>query len=199
MALLAVVAAVLWMTGADWFDAVTVALLVISAMIGLRIVDWRDIVGNQPAWNVLVLFATLVALADGLNKVGFIVWFTRGAAGALAGVPPVWVVAGLVAVFFVVHYMFASVTAHATAVLPVVLAVGAAAEGVPLRTFALLLCYSLGVMGVITPYATGPAPVYFASGFISRKDFWMLGLIFGLIFLTALLAIGLPYLLVVQP
>ena len=36
-------------------------------------------------------------------------------------------------------------------------------------------------MGDIMPYATGPAPVYYASGFVSRADFWRLGLIFGLV------------------
>jgi L-tartrate/succinate antiporter len=49
-------------------------------------------------------------------------------------------------------------------------------------------------MGVLTPYATGPAPVYFASGYIPRGDFWRLGLIFGLIFVGALLLVGVPYL-----
>jgi L-tartrate/succinate antiporter len=199
MAGLAVVAVGLWMAGAGWFEAATVALLVIAAMVVLGIVEWREIAANHAAWNVLVLMATLVALADGLNKVGFVGWFTGGATAALAGVRPAFVMAGLVAVFFLVHYMFASVTAHATAVLPVVLAAGAAVPGVPLRTFALLLCYSLGVMGVLTPYATGPAPVYFASGFVPRKDFWTLGLVFGLIFLATLLAIGIPFLMVVQP
>ena len=199
MALLALVAVVLWMTSAEWFEAATVALLVIGVMLALGVVEWREIAANQPAWNVLVLLATLVALADGLNRVGFVAWFARGAAAALSGLSPGLVMAGLVAAFFLVHYMFASVTAHATAVLPVVLAAGAAVPGVPLRTFALLLCYSLGIMGVLTPYATGPAPVYFASGFISRKEFWTLGLVFGLVFLGALLAIGLPFLLAVQP
>ena len=66
--------------------------------------------------------------------------------------------------------------------------------GVPALPFSLLLCYSLGLMGVITPYATGPAPVYYASGFISRADFWRLGLVFGLLSLGLLLAIGMPYL-----
>jgi L-tartrate/succinate antiporter len=199
MALLASVAVALWMTASGWFEAATVALLVISVMLAAGVVEWRDIVGNQPAWNVLVLLATLVALADGLNRVGFVGWFARGAASALAGLSPGLVTVALVAVFFVVHYMFASVTAHATAVLPVVLAAGAAAPGVPLRTFALLLCYSLGIMGVLTPYATGPAPVYFASGFVSRRDFWTLGLAFGAFFLVTLLAIGYPYLMAVQP
>jgi di/tricarboxylate transporter len=81
------------------------------------------------------------------------------------------------------------------AVLPAVLAAGAAVPGMPVRTFALLLAYSIGLMGVLTPYATGPAPVYFGSGFIPRRDFWVLGLVFGLIFLATLLGVGLPYLL----
>lgn len=41
-------------------------------------------------------------------------------------------------------------------------------------------------------------PVYFGSGYISRKDFWLLGLIFGLIFIAALIGIGTPYLLAIQ-
>jgi L-tartrate/succinate antiporter len=70
--------------------------------------------------------------------------------------------------------------------------------GIPLRVFALLLCYSLGIMGVISPYVTGPAPVYFESGYVNRKDFWRPGLIFGLIFLVALIVIGTPYLLAIK-
>lgn len=46
------------------------------------------------------------------------------------------------------------------------------ALGIQAGPFALLLCYSLGMMGILTPYATGPAPVYFGSGYITRKAFW---------------------------
>jgi L-tartrate/succinate antiporter len=102
----------------------------------------------------------------------------------------------LVAIFFGVHYMFASITAHVAAILPVILLAGSAIPGVPIKTFAMLLCLSLGLMGILTPYATGPSPVYFGSGFIPRKDFWVLGLTFGVIFLAALLIIGVPYLLI---
>jgi di/tricarboxylate transporter len=111
---------------------------------------------------------------------------------------PIAVMMVLVSIFFGVHYLFASLTAHATAVLPVMLAAGAAVPDIPVKTFALLLCYSLGIMGVITPYATGPAPVYFGSGYVRRRDFWTLGLIFGTVFLLALLAIGVPYLLSIR-
>jgi L-tartrate/succinate antiporter len=51
-------------------------------------------------------------------------------------------------------------------------------------------------MGILTPYATGPAPIYYGSGYISRRDFWVLGLVFGVIFLAVLLVVGLPYLAV---
>ncbi|NIP57346.1 MAG: anion permease, partial [Gemmatimonadetes bacterium] len=72
---------------------------------------------------------------------------------------------------------------------------GVAMDGIPLLPFVLLLCYSVGLMGVITPYATGPGPVYYGSGYITPGEFWRLGLIFGAIYLLALLLVGLPYLL----
>jgi L-tartrate/succinate antiporter len=175
-----------------------VALAGISLMLLFAVVSWDDIVGNSTAWNVLVWFATLVVLADGLSKVGVVDWIGRGASVLLAGHSPVFVMTMLVALFFMLHYMFASLTAHATALLPVILAAGASVPGMPVRVFAMMLVFSLGLMGVLTPYATGPAPVYFASGYISRKDFWRLGLIFGLIFLGALLLVGTPYLLITK-
>jgi L-tartrate/succinate antiporter len=190
MAGLVAAALALWIFAGALIDPTLVALAAISLMLIFGVVSWDEILANKPAWNVLAWFATLVVLADGLNKVGFVGWFGRGAADVLAGYSPVFVMVLLVTLFFLIHYMFASLTAHTTAVLPVILAAGAAIPDMPVRTFAMLLAFSLGIMGVITPYATGPAPVYFGSGFISRRDFWRLGLIFGLIFLGALLAIG---------
>jgi L-tartrate/succinate antiporter len=90
--------------------------------------------------------------------------------------------------------MFAGLTAHTTAVLPVVLAAGLAIPGLPMRDFIMLLGYSLGIMGVLTPFATGPSPVYYGCGFIDRKDFWRLGFIFGLLFFATMMLIGMPWL-----
>ena len=199
MALLVLTALALWIFGGQILNATTVTLIVISLMIISGIVKWDEILAYKQAWSVLVWFATLVTLADGLNKVGFINWFAKGAANLLSGIRPLAIMVILVALHYIVHYLFASLTAHTTAVLPIILAAGAAVPGLPVRTFALLLCYSMGLMGVLTPYATGPAPVYFGSGYISRKDFWTLGLIFGMIFLAVLLVIGVPYLVFINP
>jgi citrate:succinate antiporter/L-tartrate/succinate antiporter len=58
----------------------------------------------------------------------------------------------------------------------------------------MLCAFSLGLMGVISPYATGPAPMFYGAGYISRSAFWGLGLVFGVVYFVALVAIGLPWL-----
>ena len=194
MAALVLVALGLWIFGGNLIDAALAALLAVSLMVVCRVVAWEEILGHAAAWNTLVWFATLINLADGLNKTGFIAWFAKDAAVLLAGHSPMFVLVALVAFFFFIHYMFAGLTAHTTALLPVVLAAGAAVPGMPVRTLALLLVFTLGIMGVLTPYATGPAPVYYACGYVSRRDFWRLGLIFGVIFIAVLLLIGVPWL-----
>lgn len=198
MAALAMLALVLWIVGRDFIDATMVALVVICLMLITGVIKWDDVLNNKAAWNVLVWFATLVTLAGGLSKVGFVKWFSDLAAGALGDLSPLVVMIALVAIFFLIHYLFASITAHVTAALPVFLAAGAAIPGMNMVVYSMLLCFTLGIMGILTPYATGPSPVYFGSNFVGRRDFWVLGLIFGVIFLVALLVIGTPYLLLIH-
>jgi L-tartrate/succinate antiporter len=194
MALLAVLALSLWIFGGEFVNATTVALLVLCLMVVGRIVDWDDVLAHKQAWNVLIWFATLVTMADGLNKVGFLKWFSVGAASAMGDYPVMTIVVLLTVVYFIVHYMFASLTAHTTALLPVLLTAAIAVPEMPVKLISLLFCYTLGFMGIISPYATGPGPIYYGSGYVSRKDFWVLGLIFGAMYLAVLLVIGVPYL-----
>ena len=195
MAGLALFALLGWIFGGDYLDATLVALIALTLMILTNVITWDDLLSHKQAWNVLFWFATLVTLADGLAKVGFLKWFAATSAGAMAAFSPMTIVVMLLVLFFVVHYLFASITAHVTALLPVFLTTAAVIPGVNIKLLAMLLCVSLGIMGIITPYATGPSPIYYGSGFISRKDFWLQGFIFGVIFLGALVIIGVPYLM----
>jgi L-tartrate/succinate antiporter len=193
LAVLVLLALALWIFGNNFINATTVAMAVIALMVLLRVVSWDDILANKAAWNTLVWFATLVALADGLNKVGFVKWFADTVGAHMAGFSPTLAMLVLVAVFFFTHYLFASITAHVTALLPVMLAVGMGVPGMDMRTYALLLVLSLGIMGILTPYATGPSPVYYGSGYLPAKDYWRLGAIFGILFFVALIVIGVPW------
>ena len=194
---LVVLALALWIFGGGFINATTAALVVISLMLILGVVTWDDIVKNSAAWNTLAWFATLVALADGLNRVGFVKWFAESIAGQMGGLSPFVAMIGLVIVFYVTHYLFASITAHVTAMLPVMLAVGMAVPGLDMPQFALLLCLTLGIMGILTPYATGPSPVYYGSGYLPSKDFWKLGAVFGVLFIVAMLLVTLPWLAII--
>ncbi|HET7342221.1 MAG TPA: DASS family sodium-coupled anion symporter [Methylomirabilota bacterium] len=185
--------------GSNFVNATTVVLAVVAAMLLLRVIDYADIVGEKSAWEVFLYFATLLALADGLNRVGFIKWLAELAARPLAGASPTVALVLLVALFFWIHYFFSSLTSHTVAVLPIVLAVGSRMPGMDVTALALLCVYSLGLMGVISPYATGPAPIYFGSGYVARRDFWRLGLVFGILFFAALLLIGVPWLRILRP
>ncbi|MBF0481540.1 MAG: anion permease [Desulfovibrionaceae bacterium] len=196
---IAVAALVFWIVGAGFIDATTVAMGALSLMLLAKVISWDDLLSNKQAWNVLIWFGTLVALADGLGKVGFLTWFATKAAAAMAGFSPLALVVGLVAVFFLVHYLFASLTAHTTALLPVFLASALGVPGVPMKALTFLLCASLGLMGIITPFATGPSPIYYGSGYIKPKDFWLLGLVFGLVYLAVFLGVGVPWFQMLNP
>jgi L-tartrate/succinate antiporter len=195
LAILVLLAIVMWIFGGSLFEAATAALIVIALMLVTRIISWEDMVRNHAAWTTLTLLATLVTLAGGLAKTGFIHWFAENVSAHLGGMSPTTTVIGMVSVYFLSHYMFASLTAHTSALLPVMLAVGQKIPGVPIGKLALALALTTGIMGVITPYATGPGLVYYQSGYIPQLQFWRLGTIFGLIFLGALLLVGVPLLM----
>jgi L-tartrate/succinate antiporter len=189
---LVLMAIVLWVFGADYVDAAVVAFIVVSLMLICRVVSWDDMARNHSAWTTITLLATLVAMADGLARTGFIKWFAEYIASHITGFPPTAVIVILVSTYFFSHYFFSSLTAHTTAMMPIMLGVGMGIPGLPADKLALALAMTTGLMGVISPYATGAALPYYNSGYITSAEFWRNGTIFGLIFLFALLTIGVP-------
>lgn len=191
---LVVMALALWIFAGDVISSALVGILVICAMLLIGILNWDDILSNKAAWNTFFWFATLVALAGGLNQVGFVEWFGILVGGRISHFDPLMAMITLTVIFYLLHYFFASVTAHTTALLPVMLAAASGVVGLDMQMFVLLLLPTLGFMGILTPYATGPSPVYYGSGYLPGPLYWRLGAIFGLIFLVAWLAIGVPWL-----
>jgi len=209
MAVLIVLAMFLWITGSsreialpllgsNFINATMVVFVVISVMLATGVITFNDVVSEKSAWEVFFYFTSLLTLASGLNEIGFIKWVANEYAKPLASLSPATAMILLVALFFWIHYFFSSITSHAAAVLPVVLAVGAGIPGMPITVLTLLCIYSLGLMGVISPYATGPAPMYYGSGFIGKGQFWGFGLIFGVLYFAGLLIVVLPWLNMIQ-
>lgn len=195
LGVLVVLAIVGWIFGAGYFEPSLTALIVVCLMLIFGVVSWKDMAGNHAAWTTLVMLATLVTLASGLSSVGFVKWFGQFVAAHVGGHSATTVVITLVAIYFFSHYLFASLTAHTTAMMPVMLAIGTGIPGLPVDKLGLSLALTTGIMGVITPYATGPGLAFYESGYLPAADFWRLGTIFGLIFLGALLLVGVPVLM----
>ncbi|UYK99799.1 anion permease [Pantoea stewartii] len=188
-----VCALLMWIFATAWIEPAMAALLVIILMLWTGVLNWNDITSNKAAWNTFAWFATLVALADGLARVGFIAWLGKEGGILLQGYDPQISAVVLLIAFFLLHYLFASTTAHTTALLPAMLTIAASIPGINMPVFCLMLCTSLGVMGIITPYGTGPSPIYYGSGYLPTKDYWRLGTIFGAIFLIAMMLIAYPW------
>jgi len=182
----------LWIFGGGVMDASTAAILVVALLIVTKTVAWDDLLSNKAAWNTLVWFGTLVPLAAGLVQVGVVRWLAGLMGAQLAGMPVVPAMIAILVAFYLLHYLFASVTAHVTALLPVMLTVAATIPGMPMEQMALLLCLTLGIMGIISPYGTGPAPIYAGSGYLPAAVYWRLGAVFGLLYLAVFLLVGVP-------
>lgn len=196
MVLLALVslALALWIGAADRIDPAMAAVFVTMLMVFLGVVSWSDVIGYAQAWNVLIWFATLVTLASGLVETKFVAWLAAATAPALSGLSLYVSMVALVGVFYVLHYFFASITAHTAALFPVFLGVALTIPGATPMRWALLLAYSLGLMGILTPYGGGHQAIYYGSGFIPTKDYWVLGFVLGAVYFIAYIAIIVPWL-----
>ena len=58
----------------------------------------------------------------------------------------------------------------------------------------LLLRLTLGLMGIITPFAIGPSPLYYGSSYLPSKNYRRVGAIFPAVFL----AIGVPRMIAIK-
>jgi L-tartrate/succinate antiporter len=178
-----------WIGAAAYIDPAIVAVFVILGMVIFRVVSWDEIVGHAQAWNTLIWFATLVTMAGGLAETKFLDWLAGSLVPMLSGLGAYTTIIGVVCSFFFLHYFFASITAHTATLFPLFLAIAVKIPVVSPVAWALLLAYPLGMIGVLTPYASGQNAVYYGSGYIKRRDLWVLGLVLGVIYMIVYLAI----------
>ena len=157
------IALVLWIGADHYIEAAMAAILVMVLMVLLRVVTWEEVIGHSQAWNVLVWFATLVTLASGLAETKFIEWLGSTITPALSGLGIYSTILLLVGAFYFLHYFFASITAHTVTLLPLFLGIAVSVPGISPLRWALLLGYSLGLMGIVTPYGGGHLSIYYTG------------------------------------
>jgi len=183
---------VLWATsGLHPLDATTVAFLGLGAMLLTGVMTWQDVIGTSGAWDAMLWFGGLIAMADWLGRLGMTEWFARSVAAGVSG-SWWWILLILSLAYFYSHYAFASMTAHVTAMYAPFLTV-AVASGAPPLLSALLLGFFSTLNAAMTHYSTGPAPIYFGAGYVSQAIWWKLGFLVSLLHVAVWLGVGAPY------
>jgi divalent anion:Na+ symporter, DASS family len=181
---------VLWIFGSNWaINATTTAFVGLGLLLLAGVLSWGDVLNERGAWDTLVWFAALVMMASFLNSLGLISWFSDRMGSAVGGFA--WVPAFLILalVYFYSHYFFASCTAHVSAMYPAFLVV-AIVVGTPPLLAALVLAFFSNLFAGTTHYGTGPAPVFFGSGYVSMSDWWKYGLLISVINIAIWLVAG---------
>jgi DASS family divalent anion:Na+ symporter len=166
-----------------------VALAGVSAILLSRVLTWDDLLHETKAWDALIWFAGLLMMADALLESGVIKIISNAVFAHMAGWPWWAAAAFLACTYLYVHYGFASMTAHVTALYPGFLTAGLVA-GAPPLLMAFLLAYFSNLDAAMTHYGTGSAPVYFGSGYVSQTTWWRIGFLISLMNLLIWLGVG---------
>jgi DASS family divalent anion:Na+ symporter len=186
--LLAVMAG--WITS-PWhgLSNTVVALAGLSAILLAGVLEWEDLLAERRAWDALVWFAGLVMMSTMLVNGGAIRTLSTTWFHTLAGWPWQAALIALVISYLYIHYGFASMTAHITALYPAFFT-AALASGAPPMLAALPLAYFSNLDAGITHYGTGSAPVFFGAGYVGQSDWWRIGFLLSLLNLVIWLGIG---------
>jgi len=181
---------ILWVFGGQLGVGATVAAAIgVSLMFITRVLTWQDALEEKSAWDTMIWIGLLIMLAANLNEYGMVSWFGKEFGAHLEGYPRLAVYMVVAAIYFYIHYFFASATAHISALFPLSLALMIAA-GIPPFVGAIALGVLSNVNGCLTQYAIGSGPVMFGAGYVTQGEWWRVGFIMSVIYLFVWLVIG---------
>ncbi|RMW96103.1 DASS family sodium-coupled anion symporter [Allofranklinella schreckenbergeri] len=172
-------------------NATTTAFIGLSLCLITGVLTWDDVIKEKSAWDTIVWFGALVMMASFLNKLGLIGWFAKTMESGIGHLGLGWVSASalLMLVYLYAHYMFASTTAHITAMFAAFYGAGLAL-GAPALPFALMMAAASNIMMTLTHYATGTSPVIFGSGYTTLGEWWKAGFVMSVVLVIVWVVVG---------
>jgi len=180
----------LWITGSvNKLEPTVVAFVGLCVLLILGALKWEDVLSERSGWDALVWFGGLVGMATMLGTLGLIPWFSKAVAARVEGFPWFAALGILTLLYMYAHYLFASLSAHTTALYLPFLTV-AVATGAPPYMAALTFAFFSSLCAVLTHYGGGPSPVYWGSGYTTIRQWWTTGLMASLLFVVVWLGIG---------
>lgn len=172
-------------------NATATAFIGLSLLLLSGVLTWDDVLKEKSAWDTIIWFGALIMMAAFLNKLGLIKWFSGVLAESVGGLGVSGTAAGVILVlaYMYAHYMFASTTAHITAMFGAFFA-AAVSLNAPAMPTALMMAAASNIMMTLTHYATGTSPVIFGSGYTTMGEWWKAGFIMSVVNFLIFFVIG---------
>jgi DASS family divalent anion:Na+ symporter len=180
----------LWVTSSTTHINITVTALGGGlALLLTGVLSWDDIKSERAAWDIFVWYGGVIRLGTALNEFGVTKAFAQGVSDQFSTLSWMGLLAVALLIYFYAHYAFASITTHILAMFApfvgVLLAKGAPAG----LTFFSFACFSNFAAG-LTHYGTTPTPMFFASDYVSMKNWWKVGFVVSLANLAVWSTVG---------
>lgn len=181
---------VLWSLGSQiGLSSAAAAFAALAVLFLTGVLAWEQVSHEHEAWTTFVWFAVLLMMATELADLGITRWFGDVVTSAIGDVGWVQGFVVLSLAYFYSHYLFASNTAHITAMYAPFLLV-ALALGTPPFLAAIVLGFFSNLFGTLTHYAAACAPVYFGAGYVPVATWWKLGALTSIVNIAIWLGIG---------
>src|SRR5689334_20764745 len=170
-------------------DVTLVALVGLGVLLVTGTMTWQTAAAERSAWDVFIWYGGMLRMGELLNNTGSTRVFAEHVAGMFGGIPWQVVLLAILVIFFYAHYFFASITAHMLAMFPPFIAVLIGIGVPPLLAVYSLLCLANLTAG-LTHYGTTTGPILFATGYVTRGEWWKVGLYVSIANVIIWLTIG---------
>lgn len=184
---------VLWMLSSTLgINATLVSFISMCLLLLCGILTPKDMLNETGAWNILIWLSILVFMTGKLTQFGFIAWLSHSIEHGMSGMSWLMTLVILALILFYTHYLFASATAHNSAMYLPLLSVAISA-GAPKVLAAQFLALFSAIMGSTTHYSSPASSVLAASGYVTQKEWWKMGFVFGLFYILVYGIVGLAW------
>ena len=156
-------------------DVTMVALIGLAILLVTGTMSWQTAASERSAWDVFVWYGGMLRMGELLNATGSTRVLAEHVAAMFVGIPWLVVLIVILIIFFYSHYFFASITAHMLAMFPPFVAVLIGIGVPPLLAVYSLMCLANLTAG-LTHYGTTTGPILFGTGYVTRTEWWRVGL-----------------------
>jgi DASS family divalent anion:Na+ symporter len=200
------------MSRTEWITAATFVLMVLGWVFGSKlnlnttsvafmgfgvlllagVITLADITKQGDTLATFLWLAVLFALSAQLNELGFMGYVGEKLAAGLGDLSWPILYVTLIALYVFIHYLFVSQTSQVLALFGVFLDVGVRGH-VPLPLMAFGLLFASSYFSVISPQGGSQNIIFAASGYLTQRELYKLGLLMTLAFMAVYLLVGSPW------